>query len=58
MTLKVQQKYLQVSFLVPPEIVPGRMSLLITLFLVLINIFNSITANSPNAQGKMAIFVF
>ena len=30
-----------VSFLVPPEVVPGRMAMLITLFLVLINIFNS-----------------
>ena len=29
-----------VSFLIPPEIVAGRMALLITLFLVLINIFS------------------
>ena len=29
-----------VSFLVPPEIIPGRMAMLITLFLVLTNIFN------------------
>ena len=28
------------SFLIPPEVVPGRMAMLITLFLVLINIFN------------------
>ena len=28
------------SFLIPPEIVPGRMAMLITLFLVLTNIFN------------------
>ena len=28
------------SFLVPPEIIPGRMAMLITLFLVLTNIFN------------------
>lgn len=31
------------SFLIPPEIVAGRMSMLITLFLVLINICTSIT---------------
>jgi hypothetical protein len=31
-----------VSFLIPPEIVAGRMSLLITLFLVLVNIFGII----------------
>ena len=29
-----------VSFLIPPEVIPGRMAMLITLFLVLINIFN------------------
>ena len=43
----------KVSFLVPPEVVPGRMSLLVTLFLVLINIFNTITASSPNAEGTV-----
>ena len=31
------------SFLIPPEIVAGRMAMLITLFLVLINIFSGIT---------------
>ena len=36
-----------ISFLVNPECVPGRMSLLITIFLVLINIFNTIQTNSP-----------
>ncbi len=29
------------SFLIRPEVVPGRMALLVTLFLVLINIFNT-----------------
>ncbi len=32
-----------VSFLIPPEIVAGRMAMLITLLLVLINLFTSIT---------------
>ena len=41
-----------ISFLIPPEIVPGRMSLLVTLFLVLVNIFNNITTNTPKAEGK------
>jgi hypothetical protein len=36
-----------ISFIVPPEVVPGRMALLVTLFLVLVNIFNSVTANAP-----------
>ena len=44
-----------VSFLVPPEVVPGRMAMLITLFLVLINIFNTVTTQSPNAEGMNAI---
>ena len=36
-----------ISFLVPPESVPGRMTILVTVFLVLVNIFNSITSNIP-----------
>ena len=43
------------SFLIPPEVVPGRMALLVTLFLVLINIFNTITNVSPNVEGMTAI---
>ena len=30
-----------ISFLVPPDIVPGRMTLLVTVFLVLVNIFRN-----------------
>ena len=44
-----------VSFLIPPEVVPGRMALLVTLFLVLTNIFNTITNVSPNVEGMTAI---
>merc|ERR1719189_2258563 len=44
-----------VVFLIPPEVVPGRMAMLITLFLVLINIFNIVTSNSPNVEGMTAI---
>ena len=44
-----------ISFLVNPEVIPGRMTLLITLFLVLINIFNTIQTNSPKAEGLTAI---
>lgn len=33
----------------------GRMALLITLFLVLVNIFNAITTNSPKADGLNAL---
>ena len=37
--------------MVPPDVIPGRMALLITLFLVLVNIFNSVTTNTPKAEG-------
>ena len=33
----------------------GRMTLLVTIFLVLINIFNNVTSNSPNVEGLTAI---
>ena len=40
----------------------GRMALLVTLFLVLVNIFNAITTNSPKADGlnalQVCIFLF
>lgn len=41
-----------ISFVVPPDVIPGRMALLVTLFLVLVNIFNSVTTNTPKAEGK------
>ncbi|XP_023333946.1 glutamate-gated chloride channel isoform X2 [Eurytemora carolleeae] len=44
-----------ISFLVNPEVVPGRMTMLVTLFLVLINIHNTIQTNSPKAEGFTAI---
>merc|ERR1719242_2283200 len=47
-----------ISFLIPADIVPGRMTLLITIFLVLVNIFNTITTNIPKAEGLTAIEAF
>ena len=44
-----------ISFMVPPDIIPGRMALLVTLFLVLVNIFNTVTTNTPKAEGLTAI---
>ena len=46
-----------ISFVVPPDVIPGRMALLITLFLVLVNIFNSVTTNTPKAEGETALRV-
>ena len=44
-----------VSFLIPPDAVPGRIGLLVTLFLVATNIFNTIIDVSPNTEGMTAI---
>ncbi len=40
-----------VSFVVRPEVVPGRMALLVTLILVLVNIFNTVRSTSPIPSG-------
>jgi len=47
-----------VSFLIPPEAISGRLSLLVTLFLVLSNILNTITNDSPNIEGFSSILVW
>ena len=44
-----------VSFLVPPDSIPGRMTLLITNFLVLVNIFNASLGEQPHAEGVTAL---
>ena len=36
-----------VSFVIPPEVIPGRMGLLVTLVLVLVNLFGTVIANRP-----------
>ena len=40
----------QISFVIHQDAVPGRIGLLITIFLVLINIFINVTSNSPNTK--------
>ncbi len=40
------------SFLIKPNVVPGRMALLVTLFLVLVNIFNTVRSNAPVPSGS------
>ncbi|XP_059082147.1 glycine receptor subunit beta-like isoform X3 [Tigriopus californicus] len=47
-----------IGFLIPVEAIPGRMALLITLFLVLMNIFNTITTITPKTDGLTAIQVW
>ena len=45
------------SFLINPEVIPGRMTMLVTLFLVLINIHNTIQTNSPKVRILLIIFI-
>lgn len=47
-----------VSFLIKPEVVPGRMALLVTLFLVLINIFNSVRERAPISSRLNAVDLY
>ena len=47
-----------VSFIIKPDIVPGRMMLLITLFLMLINILNEIKSTAPASKNLHAIDLF
>ena len=54
----MQKLIFQISFVIPQEVVPGRMGLLITLLLVLVNLFISITANSPNTDSLTWISVW
>ena len=39
------------SFIIEPNVVPGRMGLLVTIFLVLINIFMSVKWDAPTSSG-------
>ena len=47
--IKVKRVYLLIS----SDIVPGRMTLLVTVFLVLVNIFNTITTNIPKVRNLL-----
>ena len=46
------------SFLIPPDVVPGRMTLLVTLFLVLINIHNNIENQSPVSDTTNSLSIW
>jgi len=41
-----------ISFIIDPKIVPGRMSLLVILFLVIINVFNNVKSSAPSASSS------
>ena len=55
MPLKHAKNIFQVSFIIPPEIIPGRMTLIVTLFLVLIDIFDTVTSQTPTAETMTSI---
>ena len=46
------------SFLIDPNIVPGRMGLLVTLLLVLVNVFNGFKNSSPPSINLNALDVY
>ena len=45
----------QASFIIPPEMVPGRMTLLVTLFLVLLGLFLQVLDRQPITETISAI---
>jgi hypothetical protein len=47
-----------ISFVIKPEVVPGRMGLLATIFLVLINIFNGVKSTAPVSTSLNAIDLY
>ena len=46
------------SFIISPQIVPGRMGLLVTIFLVIVNIFLGVKSHSPQSRSSNAADVF
>jgi len=46
------------SFLIPMDEIGGRMSLLVILFLLLVNIFNTVVTNTPKAECLTAIEIW
>ena len=47
-----------VSFIIKPDVVPGRMGVLVTIFLVLINIFNNVKGNAPVPTSLNAVDLY
>ena len=42
----------QISYVVPQDAIPGRLALLLTLFLCNVNILNSVSRTSPRSGGN------
>ena len=43
------------SFIIPPDVVAGRMGLLITVLLCLVNIFNVVNNHSPSVKVTLIV---
>jgi len=41
-----------ISFIIDPKVIPGRMSLLVILFLVIINVFNNVRSQAPSSASS------
>ena len=48
----------QPSFVIPTDSVPGRMGLLVTLFLCLLSLLNNITSKAPNTESITSITIW
>merc|ERR1712223_365712 len=41
-----------ISFIIDPKVIPGRMSLLVIIFLVIINVFNNVRSQAPSSASS------
>ena len=46
---------LQISYVIPQEVIPGRIALLVTILLCMTNIFINVTSKSPNTKSINSI---
>ena len=58
MTVAQQNLLFQVSFVIPPDVVPGRMGLLLTLFLISSNVYNSLKAPQKRGFSYAEVWIF
>ena len=47
-----------INFVIPPEIIPGRMGMLVTLLLVLVNLFGSIIHTQPPSKSPTFLAIW
>ncbi len=47
-----------ISFLIPPEVVPGRMALLVTMLLVMVSVFLKVISETPPTDSITMVGVW